>query len=268
MADILPFRPGRDGGEQSTTQAESQRAQESTIDLFNQLRNQAEQGRLNHQAAVSEVNSESRRVKKPPFFIYFLLYYAATAADILSFFEKVIEATGIGEVPIFILNLIISAFFFFAGIWLNRKLKNIRLSGKQLIQISERTAQRVSQYRQWTATVLKAVRGSGIGRRFLQSKTGRRVVKATAQLARVTRYPMFRSAAALVAEIIPILDLVPWYTLNIYWTHRDHRREYEAAQNNLANANESLLSESAELGNLNNTLWDIKDVIEEEEKAA
>lgn len=265
MADILPFRPKRDGGGQSTTQAESQ---ESAIALFNQLRKQAEVARVNHQAAASELNSEANKTKRPSFFIYFLLYYAAAVADLLSFAEKPIEATGVGEIPVFLINLIISALFFLAGIWLNRKIKNVRLTGKQMLQVSERAAQRVSQYRQWTAATLKAIRGSGVGRRFLRSKTGRGVVKATAQLARVTRFPLFRNAAAVIAEVVPILDLVPWYSLNIYWTHRDHRQEYKTSQINMATATDSLVAEGAELNDLNSSLADLKNIIEEEGKAA
>lgn len=261
MAEIIPFRPQQGGSGQSNTSTESQG---EPIEIFDQLRRQAEQGRLNHQAAVSEVTTESRRLKRPSFFIYFTLYYLAVAADIVSFIEKPIEATGVGEILIFTINLVISVFFFLISRWLGRKIKNIRLSGEHAALIAEQVAQRISTYRQQLALVIQTTRKSHLGRRFLASQTGRKLIKTSAKLARATRSPATRSIITGIAELIPILDLVPWYTINIYLTHRDHKREHEAAQNNLAAANKPLLLESGELNGLNNTLHEIRNVIEED----
>ncbi|MEK7194662.1 MAG: hypothetical protein AAB667_00135 [Patescibacteria group bacterium] len=267
MAEIIPFRP-KQGGSGQAPPSGPQGAEESPVELYNQLRRQAEQGRLNHQLAVSEVNAESGRIKKPYFFIYFILYYFSIGIDILEYFAKPVEATIVGELPIIAIRFLVSALFFVAGIWLGRKIKNARKSGDQIVHISEQAVQRVTQYRQWTASLLTATRRSNLGRRFLQSQTGRKLIRATAKLARATRSPLFRTGAAVIAELVPLLDLVPWYTLNIYLTKRDHQREYAVAQANLEEARGSLMSEQQELGSLNNSLGELRNYIEEQDKAA
>jgi len=268
MAEIIPFRPKRDGSGQSTAPAGSQEAQESPVELYNQLRKQAEQARFSHQSAVSEVNAESGRIKKPSFFIYFILYYLFIGFDILQYFAKPVEATIVGEIPIIIIKFIVSAAFFVGGIWLGRKIKNTRKSAERSLGYAEQAIQRAEQYQQWATSLYKSVRGSRAGQRFLKSSTGRRLAGAAAKLARASKFPLLRNAAAGIAELVPLLDLVPWYTLNIYLTKRDHKREYAAAQANIAAARESLLTEQQELSSLNNSMNKLRNQIENEERAA
>lgn len=268
MAEIIPFRPKQGGSGQAPPAAGPQGAEESPIELYDQLRRQAEQGRLNHQAAVSEVNSESGQIKKPSFFIYFILYYFSIGIDILEYFAKPIEATIVGELPIIAIRFLVSALFFVAGIWLGRKIKNARKSADRGIQYAEQAIQRVEQYQQWATSLYRSVRSSRVGQRFFKSRAGQKLVGVAAKFARASKYPILRTAAAVVAEIVPLLDLVPWYTLNIYLTKRDHQREYAVAQASLEEARGSLMSEQRELSSLNNSLGELRNYIEKQERAA
>ncbi|MEK7525633.1 MAG: hypothetical protein AAB561_01300 [Patescibacteria group bacterium] len=267
MAEIIPFRP-KQGGSGQAPPSGPQGAEESPIELYNQLRRQAEQGRLSHQAAVSEVNTESGQIKKPSFFIYFILYYFAIGIDILEYFAKPVEATIVGEVPIIAIRFLVSALFFVAGIWLGRKIKNARKSAERSVQYAEQAIQRAGQYQQWATSLYNSVRGSRMGQRFFKSRTGQKLVGAAAKFARASKYPVLRTAAAGLAELVPLLDLVPWYTLNIYLTKRDHQREYTAAKASLEEAQGSLMSEQQELGSFNNSLGELRNHIEGQEKAA
>jgi len=267
MAENIPFRPEQGGSGQAPPSG-PQGAEESPVELYNQLRRQAERGRLSHQSVVSEVNAESSRIKKPSFFIYFILYYFSIGIDILEYFAKPIEATIAGEVPIIAIRFLVSALFFVAGIWLGRKIKNARKSAERSVQYAEQAIQRAGQYQQWATSLYNSVRGSRMGQRFFKSRVGQKFVGAAAKFARASKYPILRTAAAGIAEIVPILDLVPWYTLNVYLTKRDHKREYAAAQASLEDAQGSLISEQQELSSLNNSLGGLRNYIEEQDKAA
>ena len=267
MADILPFRP-KQGGSGQAPPAGSRRAEESPVELYNQLRGQAEQYRVTHESASRDISSEAGKIKRPSFFIYFFLYYISIGIDILEYFAKPVEATIAGEIPIIVVRFIVSASFFVAGIWLGRKIRNTRKSAEQSLKYAEQAMQRIERYQQWATSLSKSVRNSRVGQRFLKSRTGQKLIGAGAKFARASKYPVLRNAAAGIAELVPILDLVPWYTLNIYLTKRDHRREYTVAQTNIAEAKESITSERDEINRFNGTLKEAKNYIENEERAA
>lgn len=45
--------------------------------------------------------------------------------------------------------------------------------------------------------------------------------------------PVGRTVASIVADLVPILDLMPWRTINIYMMKRDEMRAFQEAQSML-----------------------------------
>lgn len=254
MADILPFPdPKNRAGEQGRPQTLEQEVREFDF---------AQRALA---ADMDTVTAQESNLKKPGKIAYFILFYISVVADIVSFLEKFVEVTGVGLLIVFLLNLAFSIFFFIFNWHLGRKIKHMRLGRENLEKITERTLQRATKYRRMLAFVLKRLRRYRAGRQFLKSKLGRKFVSGTRVVAKSTRSPVLRTAFAAIAELVPILDLVPWYTLGTYLTYRDHKREYENSKITLAETYPALEEEAEQILTLRDAV--VRDQVAQEEAA-
>jgi len=180
-----------------------------------------------------EAQQSAGRIRKPSKLIYFVLIFLAIVADIFSFLEKFVEATGVGLVVVFLVNIGISLFFFFASYLMGQRMRYVRVSGERVLGIAQQIEAAIAQYRMRTAQVLKFARKSVTAQKYLRafarSGSGKKVATFLGSISKATRKPVVRSAVTGIAELVPILDLVPWYTLSMYLMYRDHKATYAEA---------------------------------------
>ncbi len=178
------------------------------------------------QREQQEVQDTANRVVKPPSgTLYFFLYGLAGIGDILDF----LTLTGIGAIISFIVDLFIGAILFFAGRSARSRMESMNQFQDGLYQHIERIEKKITTYRNAYARVLRVSRKVKILRKPVR-KLALRLSKLRKSVA---RSPLGRTVAAIVADLIPILDLVPWRTLNIYMTKRAEMRAFQDAQNML-----------------------------------
>ena len=173
-----------------------------------------------------EVQDTANRVVKPPSGTrYAFLYALAIVGDLMD----LAVFTGIGAIISFIVDLFIGAILFFAGRASRDRIKGMNVFQDSLHQYVQNMERKIIAYRNAYAKILRASRKVKILR-----KPVRKIALRFAKLRRsVVRSPYGRTIAAIVADLIPILDLVPWRTINIYMMKKQEMLAFQDAQNML-----------------------------------
>lgn len=180
----------------------------------------------NQQRETREIEDTANRVVKPPSgTLYVFLYGLAIIGDVMDW----LTLTGFGAIVSFVVDLFIGAILFFAGRAATNRMEAMNEFQDGLHNKIEQIEKKVVAYRNAYARILKASRKIKVLR-----KPVRKLVLRFAKLRRsVTRGPLGRTVASIIADLVPILDLMPWRTINIYMMKRDEMRAFQEAQNML-----------------------------------
>ena len=173
-----------------------------------------------------EIQDTANHVVKPPSgTLYFFLYILAGIGDILDW----LVLTGFGAIISFVVDLFIGAILFFAGRGARNRMETMNEFQDGLYQHIERIEKKIIAYRNAYARVLKVSRKVKILRKPVR-KLALRLLKLRKSVA---RSPLGRTIAAIIADLIPILDLMPWRTINIYMMKKAEMQAFQEAQNML-----------------------------------
>lgn len=174
------------------------------------------------QQETNEVTEASRAIKPPSFFLYISLYGLSIIGDILDF----ANLTGVGVVVSIVVDLFIGTILFFAGRAAKNRVDTMNRFQNDLHDKIQNIENKIVTYRKAYAGALKLARKV----KFLRKPT-RVIALRFAKLRRsIARNPSARTIAAIGADLIPILDLLPWRTINIYFMRRDEMRAYKEAK--------------------------------------
>lgn len=210
------------------------------------LQRERSQQKLMKQREEQEFAKRGAQVKPPNKFIYFPLIYLAVIIDVFG----LLTLTGVGAFVVAVIDIVASIFFFLISLWLGRKIKNVRVSGESAAKLITGIEQRIVLYRQNIEVVLAYASRSRAGRSILRSAVGRRVVNFATRSIAWTRKPIVRNIGTNVMEQVPILNLFPWYTINMILTYREHAREYKLSVESLAQYAPKSMEEQATFATL------------------
>lgn len=176
------------------------------------------------QREVNEIKATANETVKPPSgTLYFSLYVLAITGDVLDW----LTLTGFGAAISFVVDLFIGAILFFAGRAAKNRIEAMNTFQDSLHQQIQKLERKILAYRNAYAKVLRASRKI----KFLR-KPVRKLALRFAKLRRsVVRSPYGRTIASIVADLIPILDLMPWRTINIYMMKKQEMMAFQDAQN-------------------------------------
>lgn len=173
-----------------------------------------------------EIQDAANRIIKPPSgMLYFFLYGLSGIGDILD----LLTLTGIGIIVSFVVDLFIGIILFFAGRAARDRIKTMNEFQDGLHEHIQNIERKIVAYRNAYAKVLRTSRKVKILR-----KPVRKLALRFSRLRKsIARSPLGRTIAAIIADLIPILELVPWRTINIYMMKKQEMRAFQDAQNML-----------------------------------
>ena len=180
--------------------------------------------------AAREKEVLGKPVAKPSFLKYGLLMYVIFACDIAFAVLELAELTGIGAIILRICKFAFGVGFFLLSWYLGRSIKNVRSIRESRMQAVQNIEVTIQKYRQAIAQGMQLLRKSQMGRTLLRSIRKSALGKSLQSFRKATRSPVIKSLLASGAELVWVLDIVPWYTISMYLTYRDHRAEYREAQ--------------------------------------
>ena len=175
------------------------------------------------QREAGEIQAEAERVVKPPSgFKYFCLYSLAIIGDLVDY----AQLTGVGLILTWGVTLIISPILFFSGLGVNKRVKLMREFQENIQTNIAHIARLVQTYTRRYVMAIRMSRKIGVLRRPVR--------KAALKVARVRkivlRNPATKNTMAIIADLIPILSLLPWRTIGVYLMKKDEMRTFLETQ--------------------------------------
>ncbi len=183
---------------------------------------------------ASPIQQQIEKLRPPSKLKYFFFGLIALLGDIADILAVLLStaaiATAVGA-PVaaaiietaFIIDLIIAPILFFAGWRTNSRIKAMRRAIDDLHIHIEKINRRIIQIRRYYAASIRLARRiPGLRRTVRRTVLALRKVRLG-----VVRNPIFKNTAAIVADFIPYLDVIPWRTAAIYFAYRDEKRSYE-----------------------------------------
>ena len=178
------------------------------------------------QRETREVQDTANRTVKPPSgTLYALLYTLAIIGDILDW----LTLTGFGAIVSFIVDLFIGAILFFAGRAAKNRMEAMNEFQDSLHKHIQNLERKIVAYRNAYARIIKTSRKIKILR-----KPVRKIALRLSRLRKsIARSPLGKTVASVIADLVPILDLMPWRTINIYYMKKAEMQAFQEAQNML-----------------------------------
>lgn len=178
------------------------------------------------QREFNEFNDAAGRiVRSPSKAKYGFLYTLAVIGDLVD----LAGLTGIGLILVWAVKLIISPILFLSGISANRRIKDMNGFQENINASVAHITRKVQTYTRRYLQVIKFSRKTGI----LKKPIRRAALKIAKTRKAVARNPLVKNALAGVADLIPMLDLLPWRTLGVYLMYRDEKKTYLETKNTL-----------------------------------
>jgi hypothetical protein len=209
---------------------------------------------------LDEIKDASKEVKPPSKLKYASLFVMSASLDIVDW----LGLTGIGLILTYALKIVFAPILFMAGWGANSRIKEMNKFKSKAFAHIEAIEKRIIFYARNYQRALKLARRYKFLRKPVR-KVALRIARARKTAVRkvgqiVSRNPLMKNMAAIIADFIPLIDIIPWRTLGIYLTYRDEKKTFEETQpvaEELANAKaeeletagqyrESLLEQEAE----------------------
>lgn len=176
-----------------------------------------------------EIQKQIDVLRPPSKLRYFFFGFIAFFADVV---DVAAAITGIGILLSLLVDIVAAPILFMAGHGARTRMKTMRSLGEKANIHIERLGRKLIQIRRYYAGAIRMARRiPGL------SKTVRKtVLYLRAARLKIVRDPRFKNLAAIVADLVPYLDLIPWRTAAIYFTYRDEMRTYKETLENLNQA--------------------------------
>ncbi len=161
---------------------------------------------------------------KPPSKIRYLFWgYFALVSDILSIVGDLGDLTGVGLVFVTLVELVIQAGFLATGYLATGKIRKLQHATIAYEQEIARAQNAVKRYRQAYAQALRAGRKIGALRGPLRALSTKK-----SKFSKIN--PFKRYALTAAAEIVPLLNVLPWQLYGVYHLYKSHKAAYQEAQ--------------------------------------
>jgi len=215
-----------------------------------------------------EVDELSRQVSPPNMTRYYIGFTLSVIGDLIDIVAFVlIIAFGAGIPLGWLVDILIDVPLLFLGFRSSKKLKEIGKSSNVITEKITIIDQKIAQYRNRYALILRTSRKIKALRRPVRqfARKARKVTKV------LRRNPLGRLVAGILADLVPGLDLIPFRTIAMYQSYKDERESYETFR--LLVGEDYTQAREEEVGTLNDMLaleaeLDSEDSEEERELAA
>lgn len=171
------------------------------------------------QREINEFESSTRRIVRPPSKLrYGFLYSLAITGDLVD----LAELTGIGLILVWLVKLIVSPILFYAGVDANSRVKAMGRLQEEINKNIAQITRRVETYTRRYMTAIKFSRKTGI----LKKPVRKIALKVARGRKAILRNPLIKNALAGFADLIPIIDLLPWRTFGVFLMYRDEKSTF------------------------------------------
>ncbi|HXK40818.1 MAG TPA: hypothetical protein VJ046_01825 [Candidatus Paceibacterota bacterium] len=203
----------------------------------------AEQELYAAQAEAAELYNQGQEFRRPSLFKYSILASFASIVDLIDLIDLTGVGAILGRMISFVVSAIIILIFWFTNTKQKRADEYVENVQKNMEVIAERIANAERNIVR-VARLSRKVPGAKQLYRKLHLRTIRRARVALRGLAKNTKNPIVRSAAAGTLNLVPFLALVPWMLVGIWLSYRAEKESYKNAQE----ASGSVLEETEEAG--------------------
>ena len=194
------------------------------------------------QAEAAELYSQGQEFRHPSYFKYFVaLTPLAAIVDLIDFADLSGLALIITKSVSFSASASIILIFWFTNTKQKRADEYIDNIQKNLEVITQRIANAERNIVR-VARLSRHIPGAKQAYRRLHLATIRRARVGLRKVAKNTKNPLIRSAAAGVVNLVPFLALVPWMLVGIWLSYRAEKKSYKNAKE----TSESVLESTGE----------------------
>lgn len=178
-------------------------------------------------AGDDDVRNLSSEITPPGWYRYYVGFGLAIIGDISDVVNVIlILAFGAG-IPIgWVIDIIINIPLLFLGFKSSKELKKTGSAASAITEKIQNLEQKIFLYRQRYATVLRMSRKVSVLR-----KPVRQVAKKFKAVRKIiTKSPVGRLVVYFVADLVPILDLIPFRTIAMWQVHKQEKLAYQEFQ--------------------------------------
>jgi len=212
-------------------------------DYYRRIREYTNKWRHQKNQENRVVSSSTRDVGAPKLWIYTPLIIFAIVVDLVQL-PATLVALGItvpaaltafvaavpGWIVVFAGSVSVSIFFWLVGRSLGRRIKNSRKAGVAIKKTIHTVGQRAMWYRKGVVLLARHASRAAKNRMVLRSAVARGALIYTSKALRwLGKSLRFITKFSLFLETIPFINIVPWYTINMVLTYKEHRDEYRLA---------------------------------------
>lgn len=219
----------------TTSKVEESRTDQATT-IENQRTYQANTEQLRQYALAEDraaragdtiIRNLASEIRPPGKFRYYVGFFFSIAGDLLDAVAFILVFFyGVGIPLGWVIDLIIDIPLLLVGFKTNKEIKKMGQANSTIVEKINLIDQKISQYRSTYALALRSARKVKALR-----KPVRKVARRIKQVRKViTGNPIGRFVTAIVADLIPGLDLVPFRTLAMRQSYKQEKEAYEAFQ--------------------------------------
>ena len=165
------------------------------------------------------IDATEEEVRHPSEMKYHFMMTLAIILDIIDW----LEITGIGLIVTYALKIVFTPTLYLYGRHASNRIK-------VMSELSKSLEQRISHIRRRMYSYANRYRfAANIGRKIPGLAKHLNKLEGSAKRIgqTVARNPAFKNTAAIIADYIPLLDLLPWRTLGVYLAFKDEKKTYE-----------------------------------------
>jgi len=189
----------------------------------------AEQELYAAQAEAVELYNQGQEFRRPSLFKYSILAAFAAIVDIID----LLDLTGIGAIIARLISFAASAVIILIFWFTNTKQKRADEYVENIQERAEIIAARIANAEKnilRVARLSRRVPGAKRLYRKLHLRTIRRARVTLRRVAKNTKNPIVRSAAAGALNLVPLLALIPWMLIGIWLSYRAEKESYKNAR--------------------------------------
>lgn len=193
------------------------------------------------QAETTELYNQGQEFRRPSLFKYSILASLAAIVDLID----LADLTGFGAIIGRAVSFAVSAFILLIFWFTNTKQKRADGYVENIQKSMEVITQRIADAERNIVRVARLSRhipGAKQVYRKLHLRTLRRARVALRGVAKNTKNPIIRSAAAGVLNLVPFLAVIPWMLVGVWLSYRAENESYKNAKG----ASDSILESTGE----------------------
>ncbi len=219
--NVLKFRPRNQ--DPSPNAIKQEQATQGNIESLYQAALAEDRAARGEDVEVERINAD---IKPPSSGRYVLALYYAIILDVLDIVEDIADISIVGILFTIVIDIILDLPLIWLGFSSSRDLKKIGMAEAGITEKINAIRQRIMNYRSRYALILRASRKVNVLRK--PARAVARKFKATRRI--ITKSVLGRFIWTAGADLIPIIDLIPFRTWGVYSSHKQHKKAYEEFQ--------------------------------------